>query len=78
MPRSKSVTKIREHIKQQTQPFTLTDIRMSIPELKAQQISSCLCYLLKENVVKRELIENTTIPRKRPQIWQYVKVTHEN
>lgn len=72
--RSKSVTKIREHILQTTAPFTLSDVRAALSDYKSPQISSAMCYLVKTNVVKRELIPNTAIPRKRPQIWQYTKV----
>ena len=68
--RSDAVTKIRKAFREAQRPLTLRDIRSYVPELKAPQISSVLCYLLRQKYVLRELVENDA-PKERKKVWSY-------
>jgi len=68
--RSEAVTKIRGLFRESQRPLTLRDIRTHLPELKAQQISATLCYLLRQKYVIREAVDNVAL-RERKKVWSY-------
>lgn len=70
LKRSEAVTKIREVFRSTDKSLTLREIRTHLPELKAQQISSTLCYLLRQRYVVREQIENQVL-KERKKVWSY-------
>lgn len=53
-----SATKIRSLFISSQAPLTISDIRVAHPELKANEISMALCYLLKQRYLTRETTEN--------------------
>lgn len=67
---SLAVTKIREVFRRENRPLTLVEIRSFIPEITRSQISSTLCYLLKQKYVVRELVSVDNI-RNHRSVWQY-------
>lgn len=67
---SAAVTKIRGVFRSTDKALTLREIRTHLPELKAQQISSTLCYLLRQRYVIREQIENSAV-KERKKVWSY-------
>lgn len=82
--RSEAVTKIRQVFRQAQRPLTLREIREQLPDLKAPQISSTLCYFMRQKYVIREAVDNTS-PKERKKVWlytysdnRYLKVTNEN
>jgi hypothetical protein len=82
--RSEAVTKIRHLFRAEQRPLTLKEIRESLPDLKAPQISSTLCYFMRQKYVIREPIENVT-PKERKKVWlytyndnRYLGTTNEN
>jgi len=68
--RSEAVTKIRQIFRQEQRPLTLREIRETLPELKAPQISSTLCYFMRQRYVVREPVDNSA-PRERKKVWLY-------
>jgi hypothetical protein len=68
--KSQAVTKIRNMFREKNVPLTLKQINNCLPELMPTQISSTLCYLMRQRYVVREHIENPT-PKSRSQVWQY-------
>lgn len=53
-----SATKVKNLFKEATAPLTISDIRVAYPELKPNEISMALCYLLNQKYLTRESIEN--------------------
>lgn len=53
-----SATKVRTLFINSDKPLTISDIRVSYPELKPNEISMALCYLLKQKYLTRETTEN--------------------
>ena len=83
-PRSEAVTKIRQVFRQVQRPLTLREIREMLPDLKAPQISSTLCYFMRQKYVIREPVDNSA-PRERKKVWlytysdnRYLEVRNEN
>ena len=83
-PRSEAVTKIRQVFRQVQRPLTLREIREMLPDLKAPQISSTLCYFMRQRYVIREPVDNSA-PRERKKVWlytysdnRYLEVRNEN
>ena len=83
-PRSEAVTKIRQVFRQAQRPMTLREIREMLPDLKAPQISSTLCYFMRQKYVIREPVDNSA-PRERKKVWlytysdnRYLEVRNEN
>ena len=83
-PRSEAVTKIRQVFRQVQRPMTLREIREMLPDLKAPQISSTLCYFMRQKYVIREPVDNSA-PRERKKVWlytysdnRYLEVRNEN
>jgi len=68
--RSESVAKIRAVFRSEQRPLTLRDIRLAVPDLQAHQISSVLCYLLRQRYVTREQIKNEAL-KERKKVWSY-------
>lgn len=82
--RSEAVTKIRQVFRQEQRPLTLREIREMLPDLKAPQISSTLCYFMRQKYVIREPVDNSA-PRERKKVWlytysdnRYLEVRNEN
>lgn len=82
--RSEAVTKIRQVFRQVQRPMTLREIREMLPDLKAPQISSTLCYFMRQKYVIREPVDNSA-PRERKKVWlytysdnRYLEVRNEN
>lgn len=68
--RTGAVPKIKQVFVEANKPLSLTDIRFALPELKSSQISSLLCYLMRQNKVTREKIDNP-LQKRRKSVWQY-------
>lgn len=68
--RSEAVTKIRGVFRASNTALTLREIKTHLPELTPQQISSSLCYLLRQRYVIREAVDNVAI-RERKKVWKY-------
>lgn len=68
--RSEAVTKIRKVFREAQRPLTLREIRETLPELKAPQISSTLCYFMRQKYVIRQEVDNSA-PRERKKVWLY-------
>jgi hypothetical protein len=82
--RSEAVTKIRQLFRTAQRPLTLREIREQVPDLKAPQISSTLCYFMRQKYVIREAVDNSA-PRERKKVWlytysdnRYLEVKNEN
>jgi hypothetical protein len=82
--RSEAVTKIRQVFRQVQRPLTLRDIREMLPDLNAPQISSTLCYFMRQKYVIREPVDNSAV-RERKKVWlytysdnRYLEVRNEN
>lgn len=68
--RSGAVPKIKQMFKDSSKSLTITDIREALPELKSSQISSLLCYFMRQGHLTRESVTNP-LPKKRKMVWQY-------
>lgn len=68
--RSGAVPKIKQMFKDATKPLTISDIREALPELKSPQISSLLCYFMRQGHLSRESVPNPK-EKKRKMVWQY-------
>jgi hypothetical protein len=82
--RSEAVTKIRQVFRQVQRPLTLREIREMLPDLNAPQISSTLCYFMRQKYVIREPVDNSAV-RERKKVWlytysdnRYLEVRNEN
>lgn len=67
---SNAAKKVRAVFQEKNAPLTLTEIKQSLQELKASQISMALCYHMRQGYLTRQLIDNPT-PKSRKQVWQY-------
>ena len=67
---SQAVTKIKQAFANSEKALTITDLRMIYPELKSNQISMSLCYLMRARWVTREQTESG-IKRGHKMIWRY-------
>ena len=73
-----SCKKIRKLFEASNDAITIADIRKTYPELKPNEISMALCYLLKQEYLNRQLIENS-VKGGRKNVYSYtktVKVEH--
>lgn len=68
--RSEAVTKIRKVFREAQRPLTLREIREQLPDLQAPQISSTLCYFMRQKYVIREPVQNIAA-RERKKVWRY-------
>ena len=68
--KSGATVKIRALFKSQAKPYTITQIKQVYPELKANQISMVLCYLMRQRYLSREAIKNPQ-EQGRELVYQY-------
>lgn len=67
---SNAARRVRAVFQEKNAPLTLTEIKQSLPDLKASQISMALCYHMNKGYLSRNIIENP-VPKSRKQVWQY-------
>lgn len=67
---SQAVTKIKQVLSKSERSLTITDIRLIHPELKSNQISMSLCYLVRARWVTRNQVESG-IKRGHKTVWSY-------
>ena len=65
-----AATKVRNAFLQHSQDMTLADLKEFIQDLKSNEISMALSYLLRQRYLSRESIPNDS-PKQRKRVWLY-------
>ena len=68
MPNATST--IRTMFEAQQKPLTMPEILPLVPELKKNEVSMALCYLMKTGYLSRERVDRLGT-RGRKEIWKY-------
>lgn len=50
--------------------LTLTQIKTFVPDLKKNEISMALCYLIRQRYLSRKPVANTLL-KQRKEVWEY-------
>lgn len=67
---AKAALTVKQVLQEHTGQITLAQIQAKAPQLKSNEVSMALCYLMKMRYLTRELIPNST-PKSRKQVWLY-------
>ena len=70
-----AVAKVKAVFKTHHTPLTLAQIKEQANDLKSNEISMALCYLMRQRYASRTQIENT-VKKMRKSVWLYT--FHEN
>lgn len=65
-----AVAKVKAVFKAHQKPLTLAEIKEQANDLKSNEISMALCYLMRQRYATRTQIENT-VKKMRKNVWQY-------